>query len=60
LKTTPPRVLIELAIEAAPRIVLEAEPTEKARLAYWLLETPEILRLLEDAADLAEQMRQEA
>jgi hypothetical protein len=58
---TPPRVLIVLEIEAAPRILIETETyEEKERLAYWILETRGLAELVEEAADLGAEMRRAA
>jgi hypothetical protein len=58
---TPPRVVIVLEIEAAPRILIETETyEEKERLAFWILETRGLARLVEHAADVAGDMRRAA
>jgi hypothetical protein len=53
-----PAVVIRLELEAAPRLFTDCvNDGEETRLADWLTEHPEYVRLIEDAVALAKTRR---
>lgn len=54
----PPRLVVVLAVEEKPRVVLDAmNAEEEARLVDWLTANPDLARLVDDARAIARERR---